>query len=53
MHMSNIVSWLLPKEKKFFLMLRGQASNVVDGSNEFKNFIHNYNALNEEKKEIL
>ncbi|MCH8004362.1 MAG: DUF47 domain-containing protein [Nanoarchaeota archaeon] len=48
--MINLVNWLLPKEKKFFLMLKDQASNVVDGSNEFKNFIHNYNALNEAKK---
>jgi len=36
--MVNLVNWLLPKEKKFFLMLKDQASNVVDDSKEFKNF---------------
>ncbi|MCH7974579.1 MAG: hypothetical protein IH949_11980, partial [Bacteroidetes bacterium] len=51
MDMSNIVSWLLPKEKKFFLMLKDQASNVVEGSNEFKNLIDNYNNMSKAKKE--
>jgi len=37
--------------KKFFLMLRDQASNVVDGANEFKHFIDNYNSLSEVKKQ--
>jgi uncharacterized protein Yka (UPF0111/DUF47 family) len=49
--MSNIVSWLLPKEKKFFLMLKTQASNVVDGANEFKSLIDNYNNLSKAKRE--
>tara|TARA_Y100000310_G_C20362372_1_gene659591 strand:+ start:73 stop:711 length:639 start_codon:yes stop_codon:yes gene_type:complete len=48
--MSNIVSWLLPKEKKFFLMLKTQASNVVDGANEFKSLIDNYNTLSKAKR---
>ena len=48
--MTNLINWLLPKEKKFFLMLKDQASNVVDGANEFKAFIDNYNTLNEVKK---
>lgn len=48
--MTNLVNWLLPKERKFFLMLKTQASNVVDGSNEFKNLIDNYNTLNHAKK---
>jgi len=51
--MVNIVNWLLPKEKKFFLMLKGQASNVVDGANEFKNLIDNYNSLSYDKRKDL
>lgn len=49
--MPNIVSWLLPKERKFFLMLKIQASNVVDGSKEFKSLIESYNTLSRAKKE--
>jgi len=51
--MANIFSWLLPKEKKFFLMLRDQASNVVDGANEFKYLIDNYNSLSDVKRREL
>jgi len=51
--MANLVNWLLPKEKKFFLMLRDQASNVVDGANEFKNLIDNYNSLSDIKRKEL
>ena len=51
--MVNLVNWLLPKEKKFFLMLRDQASNVVDGANEFKNLIDNYNSLSDVKRKEL
>ena len=51
--MANLVNWLLPKEKKFFLMLRDQASNVVDGANEFKNLIDNYNSLSDVKRKEL
>ncbi|MCH8067082.1 MAG: DUF47 domain-containing protein [Nanoarchaeota archaeon] len=48
--MTNIIHWLLPKEEKFFLMLRDQASNVVEGANEFKNLIDNYNSLSDVKR---
>ena len=51
--MANLVNWLLPKEKKFFLMLKDQASNVVDGANEFKNLIDNYNSLSDVKRKEL
>ena len=51
--MANLVNWLLPKEKKFFLMLRDQASNVVDGAIEFKNLIDNYNSLSDVKRKEL
>ena len=43
--MANIVQWLLPKEEKFFYMLKEQSSNVVDGANEFKNLVYSYNRL--------
>jgi len=51
--MTNLVNWLLPREKKFFLMLRDQASNVVDGANEFKYLIDNYNSLSDVKRREL
>jgi len=48
--MTNLFNWLLPKEKKFFLMLKRQASNVVASANKFKELIDNYNNLNETEK---
>ena len=51
--MANLVSWLLPKEEKFFDMLHEQASNVVDGAKEFENLISNYNKLGYSKKKAL
>lgn len=51
--MANLVNWLLPKEKKFFLMLKDQASNVVDGAIEFKNLIDNHNSLSDVKRKEL
>lgn len=49
--MVNIVHWLLPKEEKFFHMLQEQSSNVIDGANEFKDLIYNYNELSYSEKE--
>ena len=48
--MANIVHWLLPKEEKFFHMLKEQSSNAVDGANEFKNLVYSYNRLSYSKK---
>jgi len=48
--MADLIHWLLPKEKQFFLMLRKQASNVLDGANEFKSLIDNYNNLSDVEK---
>ena len=53
MVMVNIVHWLLPKEEKFFHMLKEQSSNVVDGINEFKDLVHNFNKLSYSKKKIF
>ena len=51
--MANILHWLLPKEEKFFHMLKEQSSNVVKGADEFKNLIGNYNELNDSSKREL
>ena len=48
--MASIVHWLLPKEEKFFQMLQEQCSNVVDGANEFKNLVYNYNEMDYSRK---
>ena len=48
--MTNIIHWLLPKEEKFFDMLREQASNVVKGANEFKKLIDDYNKINDSER---
>lgn len=48
--MANIVHWLLPKEEKFFNMLQEQCSNVVDGANEFKKLIDDYNKISYSRK---
>ena len=45
--MANLIHWLLPKETQFFLMLKDQASNVVDGADEFKSMIDNYDNLSD------
>ena len=51
--MTNILHWLLPKEDKFFDMLKEQASNVIDGAYEFKNMINNYDDISNSKRIIL
>ena len=51
--MTNILHWLLPKEDKFFDMLKEQASNVIDGAYEFKNLINDYDDISNSKRIIL
>ncbi len=51
--MANIVHWLLPKEEKFFHMLKEQSSNVVDCANKFKELVDNYNRFSYSKKRVL
>ncbi|HJN56596.1 MAG: DUF47 family protein [Candidatus Woesearchaeota archaeon] len=51
--MANIIHWLLPKEEKFFHMLKKQSFNVVKGANEFKGLVENYNKLSYPKKKAL
>ena len=51
--MVNILHRLLPKEEKFFHMLKEQSSNVVKGANELNNLISNYNKLNDSSRREL
>jgi len=52
--MTNILHWLLPKEQKFFHMLKDQSVNVVKGAEEFKNLVDNYDKLSDSgKKDIV
>ena len=48
--MANIVQWLLPKEQKFFHMLKEQSSNAFKGAEELKNFVDSYNTLSDSDK---
>jgi len=48
--MANIVNWLLPKEQKFFHMLKDQSSNAVDGAKKLKDLIYNYDRLDNSDK---
>jgi len=43
--MTNIIHWLLPKEQKFFHMLKDQSENAVTGAEEFKRLVDNFNKL--------
>jgi predicted phosphate transport protein (TIGR00153 family) len=47
--MTNIVRWFLPKEEKFFFMLRNQSNTVLKGVKEFKDLINNYPNLSEKE----
>ncbi|MBI2044348.1 DUF47 family protein [Candidatus Pacearchaeota archaeon] len=44
--MGSIINWIVPREEKFFEMLSRQATINVEGGNEFKRFIDNYNSIN-------
>ncbi len=48
--MVSIVQWLLPKEQKFFHMLKAQSENAVKGAKELKSFVYSYNTLNNASK---
>lgn len=52
--MPNIMHWLLPKEEKFFDMLKEQSSNAVDAARELRSFIEQYENLSlGSKKEFV
>ena len=43
--MKKIVSWLAPKDKKFFIMLNEQAENALEAAKQLKEFIDNYDKI--------
>ena len=40
--MANILSWLMPKEEKFFEMLKEQSNNALESAKELKSFVDQY-----------
>lgn len=51
--MANILGWLVPKEKKFFHMLKKQSENVMHASIIFKDLIDNYHSYSESKRHSI
>jgi hypothetical protein len=51
--MSKIIKWLLPKEEKFFDMLKVQSENVLDGVMEFRRLIKDFNKINDKEKKAI
>jgi uncharacterized protein len=43
--MRRILQWFLPKEDLFFVLLKKQSSNVMDGAKLFKQFLHEFPGL--------
>ncbi|PIU21231.1 MAG: hypothetical protein COT15_03390 [Candidatus Diapherotrites archaeon CG08_land_8_20_14_0_20_34_12] len=48
--MNRVISFFLPKETKFFDMLNKQSETVLEASEEFANFLKEYDSLNDHKK---
>lgn len=48
--MTKIIHWLLPKEEKFFLMLKGQSSIALRGALELKKLVDYFNKLSSSKR---
>ena len=48
--MSKIISFFLPKETKFFDLLNKQSETVLQASEEFANFLKEYNSVDEQKR---
>lgn len=44
------MNWIIPREEKFFQMLSEQASINVDGAEQFKKFVDNYNNFSQQEK---
>ena len=49
--MVNILNFFVPKEEKFFDMMKEQADNILHGAEKFNNFIKDFNQLNPSQKE--
>jgi len=48
----KILTWLIPREKLFFDMIKKQSKNVLDGVNELLDLIENYEDIDEKRKKI-
>ena len=52
--MQRLIKWFIPKEEKFFDMLKGQSENALDGAKELNKLVSQYSELNiEEKKDAV
>lgn len=52
--MQRVIRWFIPKEEKFFDMLKGQSENSLSGAKELKKLVFQYSKLSaEEKKELV
>jgi len=48
----KILTWLIPKEKLFFDMIKKQSENVLEGVNELADLIENYENIDEKRRKI-
>ena len=46
----GFIDWLLPKEYRFFDMLKEHSAKTVRGAHRFQDFIRDFSSLDEEKK---
>jgi len=51
--MQRVIKWFIPKEEKFFDMLRGQSENSLNGAKELKKLVFQYSKLSAEEKEEM
>lgn len=47
----SVLEWFIPRETKFFVMLKNQSENLLLGAKEFDKFVKNYPNLSLVKKE--
>lgn len=47
----GVLEWFIPRETKFFVMLKNQSENLLLGAKEFDKFVKNYPHLSLVKKE--
>jgi hypothetical protein len=48
--MERVIKWLVPKEEKFFDMLKEQSANVLVGAKEFQKLVSEYPMLSTDRK---
>lgn len=48
--MNRLVSFFLPKETEFFVLLEKQSSTIQKASSEFYGFVKNFSSLNEQQR---